>query len=134
MGVCVDPRCGRAPDAEAARGADRVGKKGPQCLAEMRPPHMSLELGEARPDPTVLSPRGPQVPRVPSRRRFCERCQHMPASPSPQSCPGPHTGHTKPPLRPLLPGRASHTWTSSGSPFGGFSYHLSLLEAEPHGV
>ena len=115
-------------------GADCTGKKGPQCLAEMRPPHVSLELGEAQPDPAVLSPCGPQVPRVPSRCCFCERCSHMPASPSPRSCHGPHTGRTKPPLRPLLPGRSSHTWTSSRSLFGGFSYGLSLSEAEPHGV
>lgn len=134
MGVCVDLRYGCGPDAEAAKGADRAGKKGPQCLARMRLPHLSLELGEARPDPAVLGPRGPQVPRAPSGRRFCEQCPHGPASPSPWSCHRPHTGCTKPPLRPLLPGRAPHTWTSSRSPFGGFSYGLSPLEAEPHGV
>lgn len=42
MGVCVDPWCGQAPDAETAPGTDRAGRKGPQCLAEIRSPHMSL--------------------------------------------------------------------------------------------
>ena len=104
MGVCVDPRCGHAPGAETARGAGRAGRKGPQCLAEMWPPHVSLKPGEARLDPAVLGPRGPQVPRAPVGRRFCECCTCGPASPSPQSSLGPQAGCTKPLGRLPTPG------------------------------
>lgn len=64
MGVCVDPRYGCGPDAEAAKGADRTGKKGPQCLARMRLPHLSLELEPAGPcmSSAHVAPRVPRAP------------------------------------------------------------------------
>lgn len=102
--VSVWTRSMATPQKQRPPGGRPCGRKGPQCLAEMRPPHVSLEPGEARPDPAVLGPRGPQVPRAPIGRRFCECCTCGPASPSPQSSLGPQAGRTKPVGRLPTPG------------------------------